>query len=120
MECSPVMSTGRSEHINIIYTYEYTYLYTYTFIYIHIYTQIYIHMYMNIGDGSIMKFINGGQSSNVYWAVGTSATSGTNAHFIGCLFLIVIDILLYLCLSGWSIWKYMVQIFNTLVCHLCM
>jgi hypothetical protein len=38
---------------------------------------------MITGDGSIMKFINGGQSSNVYWAVGTSCTSGTNAHFIG-------------------------------------
>jgi hypothetical protein len=35
------------------------------------------------GAGSIMNFINGGLSSNVYWAVGTSMTSGTNAKFIG-------------------------------------
>jgi hypothetical protein len=35
------------------------------------------------GDGSVMKFKNGGKSNNVYWAVGTSATTGTGASFIG-------------------------------------
>jgi hypothetical protein len=35
------------------------------------------------GDDSVMKFINGGKSNNVYWAVGTSHTSGINAYFIG-------------------------------------
>jgi hypothetical protein len=30
---------------------------------------------------------------------------------IGHSFLIIIDILMYLCLCGWSIWKYMMQIF---------
>jgi hypothetical protein len=35
------------------------------------------------GAGSLVKFVNGGVANNVYWAVGTSMTSGTNAKFIG-------------------------------------
>jgi hypothetical protein len=35
------------------------------------------------GDNSEMRFINGGKANNVYWAVGTSHTSGINARFIG-------------------------------------
>jgi hypothetical protein len=37
---------------------------------------------------------------------------------IGHLFLIIIDVFLYLCLSGWSLWKYMVCFSNTVVCNL--
>jgi hypothetical protein len=35
------------------------------------------------GAGSSINFVNGGQANNVYWAVGTSVTTGTKAHFIG-------------------------------------
>jgi hypothetical protein len=35
------------------------------------------------GAGSSIKFVNGGDANNVYWAVGTSVTTGSNAHFIG-------------------------------------
>jgi hypothetical protein len=35
------------------------------------------------GAGSSIKFVNGGQANNVYWAVGTSVTIGANADFIG-------------------------------------
>jgi hypothetical protein len=35
------------------------------------------------GDKSSMKLINGGKANNVYWAVGTSVTTGSNARFIG-------------------------------------
>lgn len=35
------------------------------------------------GAASVVRFINGGKANNVYWAVGTSMTSGVNALFIG-------------------------------------
>jgi hypothetical protein len=38
---------------------------------------------VTIGDGGIVNLINGGQATNVYWAVGTSVTTGSHARFIG-------------------------------------
>jgi hypothetical protein len=38
----------------------------------------------------------------------TSQSSVGKLSFINHLFLIIIDVYLYLCLSGWSVWKHMV------------
>jgi hypothetical protein len=81
-------------------------MYIYMYIYIYIYTYIYIYIYLCI------HFI-----SSFIVLLPTMILSETCKHdhlsllFIGHLFLIIIDIFLYLCLFGWSIWKYMAHIF---------
>lgn len=35
------------------------------------------------GAGSSIRLINGGKPNNIYWAVGTSATTGSDSKFIG-------------------------------------
>ena len=38
---------------------------------------------LTIQSGSTVRMINGGQLCNVFWQVGSSATLGTNADFVG-------------------------------------
>jgi type VI secretion system secreted protein VgrG len=38
---------------------------------------------LTVGSGSHVILINGAQACNVYWQVGSSATIGTNAEFVG-------------------------------------
>jgi hypothetical protein len=72
---------------------------------------------MSIIDGEVVVF-NRKKVDLVYdlQAMGFKGVQGVSFDsasllFIGHLFLIIIDIFLYLCLFGWSIWNHMVQIF---------
>jgi type VI secretion system secreted protein VgrG len=40
---------------------------------------------LTTGSGSSIVFENGGQACNVFWAIGSSATLGTNSQFVGTL-----------------------------------
>jgi hypothetical protein len=88
-----------------IYTYIYMYMQIHKYIYIYIYVYIYIHVrdgsiaYVFTSAGTLMKFVEKNTTSKIDILL-------TNKK--GHLFLIIIDNVLYLCLSGWSIWKHMV------------
>jgi hypothetical protein len=99
-----------------IYLYIYTYIYVYIYIYIYIYAYIFCVHYLCLIERVYVFYVGHVDKSSLYETIFNCNISSKHHHhiyvnlstllFIGHLFFVIIDLYLYLCLSGWSRWKH--------------
>jgi hypothetical protein len=105
------ISTYIHMYMNIfiyIYIYICIYIYIYIYRYIHAYKSLYMLMlilmytliYIPIGGGWLYT-----------WGSGYYGQLAHGTKVLVIYFFIIIDVFLYLCLFGWSVWEHMVHLF---------